>query len=387
MNKLKESQLLLQEHSQIKVTLLKKYIESYLNVLGRSQYYNEIHIYDLFCGEGIYPDNGKGSPIILIDSIKSVKESSDNEMLKSTRIMCHFNDNDSSKIEKVKKYWEDNKSQYSSINEINFSSEDYADWVPKLRERLTTLNKAAKAFVFIDPYQYSGISIKDLKNLMSAKNCEILLWLPTQFMFRFEENATPKALKDFIEEMVPMNEWPISETGLEFADNLKEHFKKVMCEGGNNYFVDSFVIEKAKGEFFCLFFFTHHIYGYEKMIEAKWDIDKSDGRGWNPPDYSKAKIQYNIFETAEITPSTNIFGDKLKEYLVEGRTNCELYEFSLRSSHMVKHCNEILKQWELNKQLIVEDLTDENRRLGSYFINFTHYKSNLNKIKIKFKQN
>ena len=49
---------------------------------------------------------------------------------------------------------------------------------------------------------------------------------------------------------------------------------------GNNIFVDSFVIKRELNQFYCLFFFTSNTLGYLKMLEAKWKIDKEDGRGW-----------------------------------------------------------------------------------------------------------
>ncbi len=55
---MKESQLLPYEHSEIKVRLLKLYLDRYIHILALARGVDDVHVYDLFCGEGIY-DNQK----------------------------------------------------------------------------------------------------------------------------------------------------------------------------------------------------------------------------------------------------------------------------------------------------------------------------------------
>jgi three-Cys-motif partner protein len=68
----KDSQVKMYQHSEVKVRLLKLYLEKYLNILTHSPYFNEINIYDLFCGEGMYEDGGKGSPLIILETIRVI---------------------------------------------------------------------------------------------------------------------------------------------------------------------------------------------------------------------------------------------------------------------------------------------------------------------------
>ena len=61
-------------HSKAKVDFYKKYLEKYLGILFQSTYIEEINIYDLFCGIGIYENGKKGSPIVAFECIKNLKE-------------------------------------------------------------------------------------------------------------------------------------------------------------------------------------------------------------------------------------------------------------------------------------------------------------------------
>ena len=50
-------------HSEAKVLFYQKYLDIKLMILVCAHFTREIHIYDLFCGRGIYADGKKGSPI------------------------------------------------------------------------------------------------------------------------------------------------------------------------------------------------------------------------------------------------------------------------------------------------------------------------------------
>lgn len=58
-------------HSRAKVDLLKRYLAVYLNILSRWRSLDEIFIFDLMCGEGVYRNGFEGSPIAILKTIKT----------------------------------------------------------------------------------------------------------------------------------------------------------------------------------------------------------------------------------------------------------------------------------------------------------------------------
>jgi hypothetical protein len=60
------------EHSAVKVRLLGEYLRCYLNVISNDGYTEKIKIYDLFCGEGIYKNQGEGSPLVILRAVKDL---------------------------------------------------------------------------------------------------------------------------------------------------------------------------------------------------------------------------------------------------------------------------------------------------------------------------
>ena len=176
----KASQIDHYEHSAIKLKLLKNYLEAYLSVIGHSPYYKVVHLYDLFCGEGLYPNEGKGSPLIITETIREIQERSSNSNLNSTQFHFTANDIDEESYLKVKDYFENNSEQIEWLSSLRIENGDYKDYIPILSEKFPRLS-GEKAFVFIDPYGYRDISVTDIKALLKGGNSEVLLFLPTQF--------------------------------------------------------------------------------------------------------------------------------------------------------------------------------------------------------------
>jgi three-Cys-motif partner protein len=369
---MKDSQKVMMQHSEIKIQLLKLYLERYLNILANSKYVGQVYIYDLFCGEGIYENGGEGSPIIILQTIKDVHNGFQLSGKQLTKFVCRFNDLDQSKIDKLQSIVGDKRLTPASVD-VMFSSIDYREILNTVSNEIKFFRKE-KAFIFIDPYGYKDIRVSDIQQLLKSGTSEVLLFLPTQFMFRFESKGTPESLKEFINELMPINRWPSSETGIEFIQNLTEAFRNAL---GKNYFVDSFIITRDRNQFFCLFFFTSHIYGFEKMLESKWKIDEEEGRGWS------YEAENSLFSQSEKSANTYKLEEKLLNYLHTKRTNAELYEFTLHNGNLPTHANEILLKYQHKLLSLKNDGT--KARKSAFYLNYTAYRDEPCKITVQLK--
>lgn len=363
-------------HSEAKVRLLGEYLKRYLNIICNDGYTKRIKIYDLFCGEGLYDNGGEGSPLVIMRQIKDIHFINVANFSNIPKIDCHFNDVNVNKVKKVEQALKDKSLYYPDFGQLEFTANDYQVEYERLLTELPkfkALNQ--KAFIFIDPYEYKHIKASQIKKLMDVGNTEVLLWLPTQFMYRFAGNGTPEALKDFITEIIPnFNEWKPGNVW-NFIFQLKKGFQDFL---GEKYFVDTFTIQKDKNTVYCLFFFTSHIKGFEKMLEAKWKIDTEQGKGWN---YTPAN-QLNLFEDYK----TNPLEIKLREFLKErNRYNGEIYEFTLRQGFLPKHTNEIFSNWQNNGELEVLTIDGKKARKKSFYIAYKYYKNDSKKVRFVLK--
>lgn len=191
---LRDSQKDMFEHSAKKVELLKHYLNEYLPVIGNDRYTDVVHCFDLFCGEGVYPNGGEGSPLIFA------------RLLRSWAIRCpekkfvfHYNDKEEAKVANAKKHIAA-LSPFPPNLTIRDTVLPFDQILQMVRHRVADLGKE-KAFLFIDPYGYKDIKPQIIRDLMKGGKTEVLLFLPTQQMFRFSNKGTPEALSDFLESL------------------------------------------------------------------------------------------------------------------------------------------------------------------------------------------
>ncbi len=360
----KDSKLNLLSHSEAKVRLLGEYLKRYLNIIANDKYTKRIKVYDLFCGEGIYKNGGEGSPLVILRQIKDMHFTNVARPANVPKIDCHFNDLNKAKIEKVANVVAERSLHYAEFGEIDFTSNNYDVELKTLVSTLPKLkSRNEKTFIFIDPYEYRHIKASQIKALMAQGCAEVLLWLPTQFMYRFAENGTPESLKDFIDELDLFKKWNPSNSVWDFVNQLKEGFQAYL---GGNVYVDNFTIQKDPNTVFCLFFFTSHIRGFEKMLETKWEIDTEQGKGWN-----YTGNQPTLFHAQKTGP----LEEKLLKFLQDGkRYNYELYEFILRQGFLPKHANEVFYNWQIIGKLDVVSMAGTKVRKGAFYITYQNYK-------------
>ncbi|MGO4820888.1 MULTISPECIES: three-Cys-motif partner protein TcmP [unclassified Flavobacterium] len=367
---IKKSQTSLLNHSEAKVKLFGDYIQKYLNIICNDGYTRSVHIIDLFCGPGVYENGGEGSPVIALKKIKQTfYQFIDKRPNQSPKIHCYFNDIDRNKIEQLEIIIKEKKLHYNNFGKLNLINKDYNEIVTQLPHKFKAF-KDDKAFVFIDPFGYKDVKADHILNLLNCNyKSEVLLWLPIQFMYRFSKTGTPDVLESFnsqlgINKDELRNEW-------EYISALKEGFGSFI---GNEYFVDSFTLKKEENTIFCLFFFSSHIRGYEKMLETKWEIDNEQGRGWKYD--SNQSSLFSDLETNKLEDFLIIFLQKTR------RTNGEVFEFTLRKGFLPKHSTQILKKLQADNRLKVLNEDGSKIRKGAFYLNYRDYKDNFAKLTI-----
>lgn len=368
MAKMKESQLIMLEHSKAKVELYGRYLSIYLNVISRTSFIKKIFLFDLFAGEGKYLNNEKGSPIVTMECIKNHYYSNNETCL---NIDVFLNDNEKSeiepelyKIERIKKFILE-IFKPNSVN-VEYSQREYFDVIKIVIDRLKKIKDSERALLFIDPWGYKEIDPKDLKNIVSNGKTEVLLFLPISFMYRFADKALSdetfaggKPLEKFLSELF-IGKLPDTNNQLKFIDEVKNQFKKYL---GINY-VDTFTIERGNKNFFSLFFFTSNKTGYYKMLDAKWDLDEESGRGFRISNSGQA----SFFDEITAVDYTSMVKDFLKSKSVI--TNQNLFDFGLDNGFLPKHTKRVLDALKSNDQIEVISLDKEEAR--SYYIDDKH---------------
>ena len=213
-----------------------------------------------------------------------------------------------------------------------------------------------KAFLFIDPYGYKEIKPQLIHELMVNGKSEVLLFLPTQQMFRFSKKGTPEALLDFLEGIRQEREFPANATIAAYIKYIVEGFRLLMPD----CIVDSFIIRKDPQTAFCMFFFTSNLKGAEKMLEAKWKLDEQQGAGWS---FTDSGYEGSLFAEPHVNPLERILEKLLKK---APQSNAAIYDTTIRSGFLPKHANQVLSAMQKRGRLKVPD----GIRQGAFYINY-----------------
>lgn len=335
----KSSKTILLEHSKAKVELYSAYLKYYFAVLGNTKYIDHIKIFDLFCGEGLYKDGNEGSPLA---ALRRADEFLYKPPTFTLYIHFYFNDSGKSKIEKgVLKITRlqaiVNERKYHRNIYLNFSDKDYAI---ALKEALPIAkeNKNSRSLFFVDPYGYKKIQPQSIKSILSDYKSELILFLPISPMYRFVGPAQEKNecqyehLRLFLEELYNYQQQCFTSMS-NFIESLKFQFSEYLKLP--NLYVDTFTLQRDRSNKYCMFLFAQNTVAYEKMLEAKWELDSEYGKGF------KLGKQKSFFSQDNFSPYPKI----LLKFLCEkgSVTNIDLYHFGLSQGYLPKHTTQSLQ--------------------------------------------
>ena len=353
------------EHSEAKINLYGRYLSIYLNVLHRAQFVKRIFIFDLFCGEGIYENEAKGSPIIALECIQNHYYANRNSCPDLT---VWFNDNGISEIEdgiyKTDRVEKIGSKIFRPDNvKVEFYKENYEDIYPRAID-LVSQTKDAKGLFFIDPFGYKAIKPDDIHKMLENGKTEVFLWLPIAQMYRFADSALRSSfpgsepLKLFLNELFGKS-IPSFQSPHDFIEKIKGRFRASLKD--LSVFVDTFVLERDASNTYCLFFFTRNIRGYEKMLEAKWSMDPSRGKG------------HSLEKTISLFDETELSGyhQKLLAFIdsADYRTNAELHLFGLENGFLPKHTKSVLDGLKRN-EIKFDVVALDNKPVRGYYIEY-----------------
>jgi three-Cys-motif partner protein len=360
-------------HTQAKLDLFKGYLEHYLRVLGFADVCQQINLFDIFCGAGLYEDGKKGSPLLAIDCIKKINEEFSGKGKLIKPVTLTINDVDAKKIENVK-----NNIDLQGVNNcsVEYCNKDANEMLDMVAHRVSSYPKNHRNLVFIDPYGYSLINKDKIIRLLNNKYTEIILFLPIMQMYRF----TNKALS---EKECPQYE-PLYNFIMSFFDNQNSIETKTIFEYIRSikealsikysYFTCSHYIEREKGSYYALFFISSNIYGFEKMLETKWKLDPIKGKGFNQNKDSNQLSMFNeemneLDSLREISYLEDIIYRHIKQNT--SINNIEIYELTVKNEFLPKHANTALHNLIKNKKI------QEIHNSLAYKINHSNYRDKI----------
>ena len=220
-------------------------------------------------------------------------------------------------------------------------------------------------FFFLDPFTYSDVKIQHLKQIMSLKFTEVLLFLPIFLGYRFssDENLTKvHKTRIFLEEFTTKgvcNYKNIDDFMMSIKDKLKQELnldfvRPILLDGG-----------ARKNSLFLL---TKHEKGMLLMNNLCIKRSK-DGSGINiKENYEDTKFLVNKKEILKKTPRYKIFKANLINRLKNKKTitTDEIKKFTIASEFRPQDAHDILK--ELKKEGKIKFFDINNKETVKFYM-------------------
>jgi|GEM_PF-322429 len=290
------------EHTRVKHIILKKYLETWINILGKDR---KVCYFDCFAGRGKYSDGTEGSPLI------ALKAAAD---LMSKR--SHIKEIELTFIEKDKNNYQNllnvlieelksNRDKYSGIKINEAINDEFINAVPVI---LKNYKKLPPSFFFIDPFGFNGIPMKIIQNILSIPKTEVFINFMIRDVNRFLNS--PNHLHS-IEELYGLdnvNTTIISKfPHLDRELALLELYQQQLHEqAGVNYTFPFKVSEDEKKQTtYYLIHATNHPLGCEIMKEIMYNAGTRGRFGFlGPEEGQMALSNYDLKELKEYLMNT-----------------------------------------------------------------------------------
>ena len=381
-------------HSRAKLTLYSNYLEKYLAILSVVPSIEKVHIFDIFCGTGIYKDQKPGSPILAFNNISKVDDFLNNS-LKTTvkQTVLYINDLKEENVNKVKDYLS-NLTKHPKLN-IEYSNIDAQQMLENVLVMVGKQSYKERNLIFLDPYGYSQIKKETIAKLMRTKKVEIILFLPASHMHRFKKvvqlenkkayNALRDFIFDFFEDDHPIRSVQNSENKISIFEFIK--YLREALSLGDACFSTSFYLQRDSSNYYALFFMTNSILGLERFIDLKWHIDQTKGEGFV---LEKVQMQQSIFESLWHQPDLEQSILQLEKIIINAIcgssniNNCDLYYITLMSNFRPTHAVQVLKKLQNAGVINVSRIDGKKAAKGAFYVNYDHYSGKRAVINVSF---
>ncbi len=310
------------EATQIKIDLLRNYLYEWLPVFIHSpQFFEEIHIYDTFCGPGKTKNGKLGSPFVIMEAVLNYTSE------KTPPIKIFFSDAKKEHIENLTSSKELHK--IKNKNEIVISCKDFStafeDAQPSLR------SKRIATFMFIDQFGVINLTKEIFLQLCNSPCTDWMAFCSSSTLRRFREH------ENFKDVPKPENFGALKDSHREVTEAYR------LALGTKDYYLLPFSIKQGKN-INGIIFGSGHVLGADKFIKVCWKEDTFAGQA----NYHFDNMEASNKQCSLLTPTKlTLYEEELKSLIQYKtiKTNQDIYEHSLQAGILPKKVSKMIKKF------------------------------------------
>lgn len=339
-------------HTRAKHEILRRYLQAWTPILSQSNHPHLLYV-DGFAGPGVYEGGEDGSPVI---ALKAALEQHD--LIQSTLFFL-FIEKDvarATRLNEVLGGIKRPKNFHVKVEAGKTFEEGFSSVLNHYKSRSQNL---PPTFAFIDPFGWTGIPFRLIREILSYPRCEVLVNFMYEEINRFLGHPDQQ---NNLDELFGTEAWRA------LADVQGKAERKAAIHGlyqdqlqGAAKFVRSFEMRnKQDSTDYFLFFATQNTKGLMKMKEAMWKVDE---RGEFLFSDATNPLQVQLFSKPDFEALERMILARFagKEVSVREVERFVVEETPFRETHYKK----ILTRLEKEKTIEVQP-TSPGRRKGSF---------------------
>lgn len=330
------------EGTLLKLELFEKYAKDWLPVfLAPTSYSETITIADFFAGPGVDSQGVRGSPLILVEQIRSYATSITGA---PARIRLEFNEASRSKADALEASLRAAEIP-TSLCAWKVRSLSFADAF----ESVYPLLRKGPNLLLLDQQGVKFISDDIFLRMTQLPKTDFIFFIASSFIRRFADH--PHFRKHLA---IPKGKISAST----FSDThrvVTDHYRKLL-PANSDYFVGRFSIKKGSN-LYGLIFGSAHPRGIEKFLRVCWKIDPERGEANFDIDHDDLDPRRpHLFPDMDVARKTTIFQAQLRELVLgrEIRSDGQVYLHCLREGMLPKHGREVISRLKREGRMLVE---------------------------------
>jgi three-Cys-motif partner protein len=267
----------LERHTLAKHTILRKYLDAWLPILGGgARARHDLILVDAFAGPGRYAGGEDGSPLHMIRAYL------DHSAAISAQPHFYFIEEDENRATHLAS--EIDRLALPPFVDVEVIHGSFDPEFPTLINRLRArYGQLPPTFAFIDPFGAGDLPVALASPLLNVPRCEVLVYFPTSFVARFGQQAE---FEPIMKSLFSDTRWHCAyEPNVSFEQRKRMLLDLFMAELRKRVpFVRAFEItptRDAGGNTYHLVFGTANAdQGLRKMKDAMWRVDPAGGEGF-----------------------------------------------------------------------------------------------------------
>jgi three-Cys-motif partner protein len=297
--------------------------------------FEEIHIFDLFCGPGTDGAGVYGSPLRILDQLRRYQRKGMAGWSK-VKIVVHLSDSKKEKIEALRAILAESEWTIRGV-EIQTAVVEFQEAL-KLNKALLVNPRIAKLLI-IDQFGVDEVTDAVFKHLISFPTTDFIFFLSSSTLHRFRDHPAIKMKIDR-----PEDSYDVHRAAFDY-------FRKLAPE---DIFLGRFSIRK-RSNIYGLIFCSQHPLGIHKFLRVAWGNDQIAGEANFDIERTNTTDGEMMLALDEFRPNKTVeFERELEEALRSGKytSEADLLHFSIEAGMTCQHCTPVIQK--LKKEIVIK---------------------------------